>query len=89
MQARVTTTSGSLNLRQDKSTLSASLMKIPKGATVSVLDSGDASWWRIQYIGVTGYVMAQYLTPEAEEEDNSNCTEASEIRIQCAHPAEA
>ena len=59
--AKVTTQSGSLNLRESANTSSRVLRTIPRGDMVVVLDQG-AEWCRVAYNGVTGCVMTQYLT---------------------------
>lgn len=65
MKAKVTTTSGSLNLRKEKSTSSQKICSIPNGSIVDVYDnSGD--WWRIEYELDQGYAMAKYLTLQSE-----------------------
>ncbi len=61
LTARVTTQSGSLNLRESSSTSSRVLRTIPQNDMVSVLQQG-AEWCRVAYNGVTGYVMTRYLT---------------------------
>ncbi len=59
--ATVTTSSGSLNLRESASLYSRVIRTIPRGATVDVL-SRDTSWSRVRYAGSEGYVLNQYLT---------------------------
>ncbi|MCH5287715.1 MAG: SH3 domain-containing protein [Christensenellaceae bacterium] len=59
--ATVTTTSGGLNLRETASTDARVLASIPNGASVGVLERGDA-WCRVQWNGQTGYVMTRYLS---------------------------
>ncbi len=61
--ARVTTQSGSLNLRKQPSLGSTVLTQIPRGAQVSVLEN-LTTWCRVSYGGQTGYVMTTYLTME-------------------------
>ncbi|MBQ6959847.1 MAG: SpoIID/LytB domain-containing protein [Clostridia bacterium] len=71
--ARVATQNDALNLRELPSTSAPILGAIPRNAAVSVLEQG-AEWCRVSYNGVTGYVMAQYLSfsggsaPAAEAE---------------------
>ena len=57
--ARVT--GGRLVLRSYASTTAGSLVVIPNGATVTVLQRG-AVWSQVVYGGLSGYVMSQYLT---------------------------
>lgn len=59
--ARVTTSSGSLNLRSSPHSSAPILRTIPQNDMVSVLDQG-AEWCRVAYNGTTGYVMSRYLT---------------------------
>ncbi len=59
--ARVTTQSGSLNLRAKAQSYAKVLSTIPQYALVQVLERGNA-WCRVVYDGETGYVMSQYLT---------------------------
>lgn len=61
-QAKVTTASGSLNMRETMSTTAKVLAKIPKDAVVDVLDTSNAQWWKVSYCGTVGYVMAEFLT---------------------------
>lgn len=60
-QARVTTQSGSLNLRAATSDAARILTTIPQYAVIPVLDRG-AVWCRTSYNGLTGYVMTKFLT---------------------------
>ena len=59
--ARVTTASGSLNLREYASTSARLLLRIPQNAYVSVYNRGSV-WSYVRYNSVYGYVMSQYLT---------------------------
>ena len=61
LYARVTTKSGSLNLRQTPSSSAKVLRTIPQNETISILEKG-ASWCKTVYGGDTGYVMTQFLT---------------------------
>ena len=64
-QAKVNTVNDlSLNLWTD-TFKSKSLMKIPKGDTVEVLEEVNSTWAKIKYGGVTGYVDRQYLVKVA------------------------
>ncbi len=62
--ARVTTASGSLNLRLQAKAGSSILRTIPRNARVAVLSYGD-SWCHVLYEDTIGYVMRAYLTMEA------------------------
>ncbi len=61
LYARVTTKSGSLNLRESPSASAKVLRTIPQNETISILEKG-ASWCKTVYGGDTGYVMTQFLT---------------------------
>ncbi len=61
LQARVTTLSGSLNLRETPSADARVLRTIPQNETLPILEKG-ASWCKTRYGGDTGYVMTQFLT---------------------------
>jgi uncharacterized protein YgiM (DUF1202 family) len=50
-----------LNLRQQPSTDSPILAKIPFGAAVEVYQPFNSTWYSIGYNGFTGYVMSHYL----------------------------
>ena len=58
--ATVTTSGGSLNLRQQASAGSNILTVIPQGASVTVTSKGSV-WCAVTYAGVNGYVMTTYL----------------------------
>jgi len=59
--ARVTTVSGSLNLRQQAKSGATILRTIPQYATVEVLRR-EGTWTLVTYGGYTGYVMTSFLT---------------------------
>ena len=61
VSARVTTQSGSLNLRESPKASARVLRTIPQYDMVVVLEQG-AEWCRVAYDGTTGYVMTQYLS---------------------------
>ena len=61
VQARVTTQSGSLNLRQSPNRSAKVLGTIPQYALIPVYEQ-SGTWCRTVYNGMTGYVMASYLT---------------------------
>lgn len=58
-QARVTTASGSLNLR--KTPNGTVLLRIPQYETVLVVQRGTV-WTQVEYNGTTGYVKNEFLT---------------------------
>lgn len=58
--AKVTTSSGSLNLRQNTSTSAAILSTIPRNEIILILEKG-ADWCKTAYSGNTGYVMTKFL----------------------------
>lgn len=69
-QARVTTQSGSLNLRAAARKNATVLRTIPQYTLVTVEERGNA-WCRIVYAGTGGYVMTQFLTFLSSEESAS------------------
>ena len=60
-QAKVTLTSGTLNVRQQASARSERLGAVENGATVTVLAT-EGSWTKIYTENLTGYVLSRYLT---------------------------
>ncbi len=64
LTARVTTSSGSLNLRKAASGTAQVLRTIPNGAVISVLDYGTV-WSSVRYGTTTGYVMTRFITLNA------------------------
>ena len=60
-QAMVTTTGGSLNLRETPDQKGRVISTIPYGTWVTVTARGT-SWCQITYNGMTGYVMSRYLS---------------------------
>lgn len=60
-KAKVTTASGSLNLRKKASSGAAILTTIPRHTVIDVLDI-DGTWTKVEYKGKTGYVMSAFLT---------------------------
>lgn len=67
-KAKVTTASGSLNLRKKASTGSTILAQIPRHTVIDVL-AVDGTWTKVQYGSKTGYVMSAFLTYVEEEEE--------------------
>ncbi len=63
--ARVTTASGSLNLRALPQAGSRILRTIPRNSLVGVLEEGS-EWCRVIYESSMGYVMRAYLTMEGQ-----------------------
>jgi len=59
--AKVTTASGSLNLRQEPKAGSSIYGTIPQYAVIAVHNM-NTSWSQVTYNGVTGYVMTAFLT---------------------------
>lgn len=58
----VTTKTDPLNLRQAPTTSSLSLLRIPRGATVDVLNCTTTSGWTpVRYNSTEGFVSSQYL----------------------------
>lgn len=59
--AKVTTASGTLNLRDGRTTKNKILRTIPQYAVVEVHEK-YTDWYKVTYNGVTGYAMSKYLT---------------------------
>lgn len=66
--ARVTTASGSLNLRETKSGSARILATIPRNTTIPVLEK-TKDWTRTTYAGKTGWVMNSFLTFIGNQEE--------------------
>jgi hypothetical protein len=62
--------SGGLNLRESSGKESNIISTLPHGAQVTVVDSSNDKWWKVNYDGKTGYVSSEFLRP-----DNSKNTE--------------
>ena len=77
-QALVTTSGGTLNLREQPSSSARVLLLMPNASSVTVYSRG-VDWSEISYQGNRGYVMSKYLTflgasagkTEAEDDDPS------------------
>lgn len=74
--ARVTTASGSLNLRETASANARVLLGIPQGTVLQVL-THNAGWAKVSYGGATGYVMDKFLT-FTNDEPQQNTPAASQ-----------
>lgn len=61
LYARVTTASGSLNLRKRASSVASVVARIPQNEVVPVLER-LGTWTRVSYGDKTGYVMTAFLT---------------------------
>lgn len=66
--AKVTTKSGSLNLRQEASSSAKVLRTIPQNTIIPLYEVGSV-WCRTRYDGCDGYVMTSFLTLGAEKDD--------------------
>ena len=55
------TTTAYLNLRQGPGTDTAVLLVIPEGGKVTVEEKTSAAWYKVSYIGKTGYVSTDYI----------------------------
>ena len=63
-------TTSVLNLRKGMGTNYASLTKIPKGGSVTVLMQYSNGWSKVIYNGKTGYVSSQYISKTGNSNDN-------------------
>ncbi len=86
----VNTEGSSLRLRSEASTDSSVLTKLPHGTQVEVMDQPEAGWYQVSYKGTTGYVSADYLTVEKDDEVvPAAATPASQAVAPTDEPAEA
>lgn len=86
--ATVETDSGSLNMRKKPSKQSDLVIRVPNGATVTLLEDSDTTddWSHISYKNKKGYVMTSYLVPN----DGSSAPEKeAEAGDDAAAPEEA
>ena len=68
----VATKTDPLNLRQAPTTSSLSLLRIPRGASVDVLNCATTSGWTaVRYNGTEGFVSSQYLANPSSAADTS------------------
>ena len=67
----VTTDGGNLNLRSAASTSSTVIARIPCGEKVKIL-ADKGSWYRVSYESSVGYVSAEFITRETEEDTTSD-----------------
>lgn len=72
--ARVTTVSGSLNMRAQPQAGSRILRTIPRNVLVGVLSYGD-TWCRVLYESDIGYVMRSFLRDESHAGGNGSSTQ--------------
>ncbi len=86
----VNTEGSSLRLRSEASTDSSVLTKLPHGTQVEVMDQPEVGWYQVSYKGTTGYVSADYLTVEKDDEVvPAAATPASQAVAPTDEPAEA
>ena len=78
----VATKTDPLNLRQAPTTSSLSLLRIPKGASVDVLNCATTNGWTaVRYNGTEGFVSSQYLAnpPSTTDTSQSDVTSTTVI----------
>ena len=68
---RQTRVAESVNMRAEASTDSERLALIYQGETVTQIQAYDNGWSQIEYNGVTGYVMTEYLEGSSASADTS------------------
>lgn len=61
---RVFITGSLVNLREAASPTAKVLTQLPIGRECTVEEKGPSGWWRIRYGSVTGWVAAEFLSPE-------------------------
>ena len=54
-------TTDAVNLREDASSKSAVITVVPYGATVTVVSTSNANWYKVKYSGKTGFIYSKYL----------------------------
>lgn len=59
---------GTLKMRTGPSVTYSVIEYIPDGTVLTVLDRTSKDWYKVQYDGRTGYVMAQYLRMQSEQD---------------------
>lgn len=72
----VTTDGGNLNIRSSASTRSVIIDRIPNGERVKIL-ADKGGWYRVSYANSVGYVSAEYITLEAEDDITDDAPTAS------------
>jgi len=77
VQKKVYVTASSLNVRSGAGTGYSVLTQAPYGAELTVLEQAGASWYKISYNGVTGFVSADYIR---SERITGNTTSRSGVR---------
>lgn len=60
-KAIVSTTGGTLNLRENASENASVLLQIPNTSALDLIEKGG-SWCKVSYNGTTGYVMTKFIT---------------------------
>lgn len=53
-----------ISMRESPSTTAAAICKLPLGTAVSCIGSADNGFYKISYLGKTGYALASYLSKE-------------------------
>lgn len=83
-----TANGGALNMRKYPGASSDRILKIPNGAEVDIIDKDldMAGWYKIEYGGQTGYVMATYIKLDSEPAEE---TYTVGIRFETKAEAEA
>ena len=56
-----TVTGSRVNMRAEANSSSKRVTTLTKGTKVTVLDSSDSKWWKVQYSTYTGYMYSAYL----------------------------
>ena len=64
---------GGLNLRKEMDTRSERIAQIPDGSTVTVTEEFP-EWCKVEYDGMTGYVLAKFLAEIKKEPDGEMIT---------------
>ncbi len=76
------TTGSALRLRAEASSDSSIVTLLEKGVAVAILDDSDEDWFRVAYNGKTGYVSADYLVVDQDNEfDTYGRVNASGVNV--------
>jgi uncharacterized protein YgiM (DUF1202 family) len=71
----------SITLRQDPSVYSPEITQIPLGQAVGFIEDVGNGFYKINYDGLTGYALAQYLSPQNQRTGTvANCRQSITLR---------
>lgn len=88
-QAKVSSTTAKLNLREGPSKDTASILQIPPQGIMDVLEESITDWWLVRYNSETGYVMRQYIEKINKVEPIPEPAKEYYVKIKCESAEEA